>query len=577
MNKWKDSIVNFFSKGRNIKISYKYIIVFIVTSLLFILAIGIAYFQMTVAKKDMKKVEEKSYRANEMAQLAILIQTKDVKFGDFVITEKEEYIIEIEELNLEIGKLLNELKPDLNTEEQKEFFSRIEENDKQINEMLINEFIPAINNGQREMINILRNQSNVLRSSNVELANLLIDKINGEQALAVESAEKNLNTSIFILILASFIAIVAGILLIMIISRRIASNLNKIVNITTEVADGNFAAESITYSGRDEIGQLAVAVNQMKDSIRDVLLEVIDASHLVSTNSEELMQAAYEVKEGGEQIAVTMSDLSSGAEVQVSEATKLSRNMSTFVNMIKISEQEGFKVSVSSENVLNLTKEGSVLMNQSVEQMKQIDQIITESVKQVQGLNKQSDEISKFVLIIKKIAEQTNLLSLNAAIEAARAGEHGKGFAVVAEEVRNLAEQVSVSVLEITNIVMNIQHETTQVVTSLNKGYQEVKLGTDQIEITGEKFELINGSVSDMVNKVISITNNFKELVGNSNEMNLFIQNITSVTEEATAGIEQAAASTEETASSMDEVSNSSNELAEMAEHLNEKLQKFRL
>src|SRR5690625_2952469 len=577
MNKWKDSIVNSFYKGRNIKISYKYIIVFIVTSLLFILAIGIAYFQMTVAKKDMKIVEGKSYRANEMAQLAILIQTKDVKFGDYIITEKEEYIIEIEELNLEIGKLLNELKPDLNTEEQKEFFSRIEENDKQINEMLINEFIPAINNGQREMINILRNQSNVLRSSNVELANLLIDKINGEQALAVESAEKNLNTSIFILILASFIAIVAGILLIMIISRRIASNLNKIVNITTEVADGNFAAESITYSGRDEIGQLAVAVNQMKDSIRDVLLEVIDASHLVSTNSEELMQAAYEVKEGGEQIAVTMSDLSSRAEVQVSEATKLSRNMSTFVNMIKISEQEGFKVSVSSENVLNLTKEGSVLMNQSVEQMKQIDQIITESVKQVQGLNKQSDEISKFVLIIKKIAEQTNLLSLNAAIEAARAGEHGKGFAVVAEEVRNLAEQVSVSVLEITNIVMNIQHETTQVVTSLNKGYQEVKLGTDQIEITGEKFELINGSVSDMVNKVISITNNFKELVGNSNEMNLFIQNITSVTEEATAGIEQAAASTEETASSMDEVSNSSNELDEMAEHLNEKRQKFRL
>jgi len=281
MNKWKDSIVNSFYKGRNIKISYKYIIVFIVTSLLFILAIGIAYFQMTVAKKDMKIVEGKSYRANEMAQLAILIQTKDVKFGDYIITEKEEYIIEIEELNVEIDKLLNELKPDLNTEEQKEFFSRIEENDKQINEMLINEFIPAINNGQREMINILRNQSNVLRSSNVELANLLIDKINGEQALAVESAEKNLNTSIFILILASFIAIVAGILLIMIISRRIASNLNKIVNITTEVADGNFAAESITYSGRDEIGQLAVAVNQMKDSIRDVLLEVIDASHLV--------------------------------------------------------------------------------------------------------------------------------------------------------------------------------------------------------------------------------------------------------------------------------------------------------
>src|SRR5699024_436407 len=157
MGKWKDNIIKIFSRGRDIKIGSKFTIVFIVTSLLFVIAIGIAYLQMTVAKKDMKIVDEKSYRANEMAQLALLIQTKDAKFGDYIITEEEMYLTEIEDLNVEINTLLNKLEPDLNIAEQKEFFSRIEENDHQLNTMLINEFIPAIENGRQEIINILRN------------------------------------------------------------------------------------------------------------------------------------------------------------------------------------------------------------------------------------------------------------------------------------------------------------------------------------------------------------------------------------------------------------------------------------
>src|SRR5690606_17590403 len=83
--------------------------------------------------------------------------------------------------------------------------------------------------------------------------------------------------------------------------------------------------------------------------------------------------------------------------------------------------------------------------------------------------NDSSIKIGQASNVISSIAQQTNLLALNAAIEAARAGNAGKGFAVVAEEIKNLAQQSSLSTNVIDEIVSELQHNSANAVKTMEK------------------------------------------------------------------------------------------------------------
>lgn len=179
--------------------------------------------------------------------------------------------------------------------------------------------------------------------------------------------------------------------------------------------------------------------------------------------------------------------------------------------------------------------------------------------------------------MIRGIADQTNLLALNAAIEAARAGEQGKVFAVVADEVRKLAEQVGISVDDITGIVTNIQTDSTVVANSLEEGYAEVEQGTVQIKNTGETFHAINSFVTEMVQNITTVSENLSGIVSSSQQMSRSIENIAAVSEESAAGIQETAASAEQSSSSMEEVAGNSVQLAQLAEQFNDLISQFKL
>lgn len=380
-----------------------------------------------------------------------------------------------------------------------------------------------------------------------------------------------------IILIVSGISIILGVIIIWFSANLITKPILKVTEQMGYLANGDLTKELLLIKSKDEISRLADAMNLLHKNLRNSMKKVSETSETLTSHSEELSQSADEVKMGSEQVASTVQELAAGSETQANNASDLASVMNTFVETVQEANESGLRIEGNSKAVLSMTNDGAELMKQSIQQMEKIHSIVNESVEKVAGLDKQSQEISNLVTVIKDVADQTNLLALNAAIEAARAGEHGKGFAVVADEVRKLAEQVSNSVTDITGIVDNIQKETFIVSDSLKVGYKEVELGKTQIESTGETFEGISVAVTEMVNSITTIGKNLSEISASTQEMNSSVVEIASVSEESAAGIEQTSASVQQTSSIMEEVAGSSKHLANLAEELNTLVREFKL
>ncbi|MBP1917001.1 methyl-accepting chemotaxis protein [Lederbergia galactosidilytica] len=562
---------------KNIKIGWKFGLTLVLVFILFGISTSITAISLKTIEKNIDIVKQSGDRSVKITEMGTLLREKGIRIVNYVQEKDSALIDEYEAQRVQFDALQEEISKDMKTDEQKDLFAKVVANDKKINEIFTGNVIPTIEAGNVDLASIPAKSADQIQTETVRTLDILRETVNEEQNLAVTEAESSQKSALLFLLISMVASILIGGLLVYIISSSISRNLNKVLEMSNRIAEGDLAVQPIEYDGQDEIGKLASAMNRMSVNLRNVIQEVANVSETVNSHSEELMQTTNELNEGSEQIASTMQELSAGAETQASHSTTLNEMMESFNTKIVEANKNGQDVETTANKVLSMAEEGRVLMNQSVKQMEYIHKTVSVAVQNVKGLNEGSKKISTLTEVIQEIAEQTNLLSLNAAIEAARAGEHGKGFAVVASEVRKLAEQVSQSVGEITGITGGILEESNKAVASLESSYSEVENGSKQIEITGSTFGEIHSSVSSMADKVHHITDRLQELTGSSQEMSQSIEEVAAVAEESATGVEQAAASTEQSSSAMEEISGSASELATLSEQLNIQVNNFKI
>ena len=262
---------------------------------------------------------------------------------------------------------------------------------------------------------ISKKRTEIGNSVTSESREVAVTGMEGTAKIAAEAVSA-LGTASTVMIIGLIVAVILGCAIAFFITRAITKPIFMGVKFAETVADGDLT-KSLDITQKDEIGQLANALNTMVDKLKEVVASVQAASDNVASGSQELSASSEE--------------MSQGATEQAAAAEEASSSM----------EQMAANIRQNADNAMQTEK----IAIKSADDAKAGGEAVAKTLSAMR-------EIAGKISIIEEIARQTNLLALNAAIEAARAGEHGKGFAVVAAEVRKLAERSQHAAAEISDL-----------------------------------------------------------------------------------------------------------------------------
>lgn len=361
------------------------------------------------------------------------------------------------------------------------------------------------------------------------------------------------------------------------ISQMITAPLREVMTKMNELSQGNLTVAPVSYSSKDEVGQLGSAFNDLVKHFRVLILQVKEASEQVASSSEQLSASAEQTAQASQQAIGSVQEIASTSELQgqrTKESVQVMEEMSIAIQRIA---DTSASVSESSVEAAEEANQGKVQIINAVEQMASLSASVFQAAEHVQRLGVRSEAIGKIVDVITGIASQTNLLALNAAIEAARAGEAGRGFAVVAEEVRKLAEQSEESAREIARLIEEIQRETSKVVSVMQEGTHEVEKGSQVIQEAGETFQRIVGSSQNVADQIQEVSAASEEMSASVQQVAASMDEINRVTEVAVEHTQSVSRNAEEQLATMQEMARSSENLTILAQKLRESVSKFRV
>ncbi|HTG07397.1 MAG TPA: HAMP domain-containing methyl-accepting chemotaxis protein [Bradyrhizobium sp.] len=398
----------------------------------------------------------------------------------------------------------------------------------------------------------------IMQGSGAMKAALLSD----QQRLESESDASIGETERLIAMLAAGGFLLGGVLAVL-LGKGISRPMTAMCKAMRELAGGNFDVVLPGLGRRDELGEMAAAVEEFKlqaivKAERDAAAQ--DAQNRASSAARrtELIRFADDFEAA---VGAIVSNVSSSAVQLESAAGTLTRTAETTQNLSSRVAGASEEASSNMQSVATATEELSASVDEIGRRVRESNKIAEAAVLQAQQtdgrigkLSRAAQQIGDVVKLITAIAEQTNLLALNATIESARAGEAGRGFAVVASEVKSLAGQTAKATDEISSHISGMQDATQESVAAIKE---------------------IGGTIAEISNIASSIASAVEQQSSATQEIARSVQTVAQGTQEAAANIMQVNRGATETGSASEEVLNSAKSLSTESTRLREELDRF--
>jgi methyl-accepting chemotaxis protein len=428
-------------------------------------------------------------------------------------------------------------------EEYRQALTKLVENSKEVDELAVE---------------MTESATEIMKGSNAMKADLLSD----QQRLDSESDAAISETQRLVVMLALGGFLLGGTLAVL-LGKGISRPMIAMCKAMRELASGNFDVVLPGLGRKDELGEMAGAVEEFKmqaiaKAERDAAEHDAQNKASAAARRDELIRFADDFEAA---VGAIVANVSASAVQLEAAAGTLTRTAETTQTLSSQAAGASEEASSNMQSVATATEELSASVDEIGRQVEESNRIAEAAVVQAEQtdgrigkLSRAAQQIGDVVKLITAIAEQTNLLALNATIEAARAGEAGRGFAVVASEVKSLASQTAKATDEISSHIAGMQGATQESVAAIKE---------------------IGGTIAQISTIASTIASAVQEQGSATQEIARSVQTVAQGTHEAAANIMEVNRGAAETGAASGNVLDSARTLSTESTRLREELDRF--
>jgi methyl-accepting chemotaxis protein len=413
-----------------------------------------------------------------------------------------------------------------------------------------------------------------------------MDALNNNAQEKIASSRSNFKTIQIANTILTIVSIVAAILILEGIRRRVIGQINQLVRAAEKLAE-NQLEEPVEVRSIDEIGRLADAFNTLSSRIskfRNSVAHITQATEKLAdgdyqfrlehseqsecqTLAESVNLLAGQLEQNKLARADTESAIAAGIESLSAATNQILSSLTRFdesaTEQLAAVDQtrvilEQIRVKTGdllgrAQNVIDsarvateIGEDGRGSVQSILQSMLSLREKVQAIAQDILALSEQTQQIGEITAAVNDIADQSKLLALNATIEAAKAGEQGKGFAVVAAEVRNLAEQSKMSNAKVRQILGDIQKATNTAVLATEQGTKGVESGMHLAEQAGDVIQKLTDTVGQSGNQVEQYLDSSRQTNHDIEQITIAIREISESTRAFVDGARQTRAAAQE-------------------------------